>query len=315
MEIKFSKLSGSGNDFICIDNRCGDYDDILDGKERSAGFARALCSRARGIGADGVIFAQSPQVEGVCEIAARFFEPDGSECELCGNGTGCFVRWVIDNGWVSRGRVRILTPAGVVIGENGSGDDTGYVKVCIPDPQQMQTDVTVLLGDRSIKCDYVVMGVPHVVLYVDRIDSADVGGMGPALRRHERFRPQGVNVNFVEILDTGRISLRTWEFGVEGETLACGTGSAAAAIITALRRNWPGEYFSGKKAVWVDTKGGDALKIYFTRQSDGRIDHVCLETLVRYIFTGRCHRELAARALGITASKEPTGHLCTDAAD
>ncbi len=307
--IEFSKLSGSGNDFICIDNRDGDYDAIVDDKDRATKFARALCCRATGVGADGVIFAARPEVEGVSDIAARFFEPDGSECELCGNGTGCFVRWVIDNKWVAPGRVRILTPAGVVIGENGSG---GYVKVCIPDPEHLNTDVSVQLGDRPVKCSYVVIGIPHAVLYVDSIDAADVGGLGPALRHHEQFAPQGVNVNFVEIIDTGRLALRTWEFGVEAETLACGTGSAAAAIITAMRENWPDEYFSGKEPILVQTRGGDTLKISFVRESDCRIDEVCLETVVRYIFSGQCHTELAARAVSARQSSAASRDFCAE---
>jgi len=293
MKIEFAKLSGSGNDFVCIDNRDGRYDAPLSDAETAASFARELCSRSKGIGADGLIVALEPDIPGVADIAARFLESDGTECKLCGNGTACFAYWVEHSGWAPPGELKILTPAGVVLAEDGRD---GYVRVCIPLPENTQTDLTLEALGEKLTCDYVVTGVPHAITYVEDVDSADICRLGPALRSHEKFQPRGANANFVEILDEGEIALRTWEFGVEGETLACGTGSAAAAILAAVRHEWPDDYMTGRKPVLVHSRGGDILRVYFTRQEDGGISDVCLETVVRFLFTGTVHADLAARA-------------------
>ncbi|MFW6133499.1 MAG: diaminopimelate epimerase [Planctomycetota bacterium] len=329
--IEFAKLSASGNDFICIDNRDGRYDALLDAPDGQTAarvhFARTLCSRGHGIGGDGVIFAGSPAMDGVAEIGARFIETDGSDCALCGNGTACFVHWVAQMGWVASGSItaepgppahlaedaragrrgmRILTPAGVVLGQDldepsRSGPDGHYARVCISLPQNLQCDLSVTADGRELSCDYVETGIPHVVTYVDDIESADVGGLGPALRHHQRFAPRGANANFVEVLGEGEIALRTYEFGVEGETLACGTGSAAAAILTALRHDWPEAYTRAQRPILVHSRGGDVLRVYFAMDRDKSgeriISDVCLETVVRFVFYGRAHDDLARRAL------------------
>ena len=109
--LEFAKLSGSGNDFICIDNRDGRFDEVLSNPQRIGQFARTICNRWLGVGADGVIFACVPEIEGVSDAEARFFEADGSEAKLCGNGIACFAHWVVGNNWVSGQEVKILTPA------------------------------------------------------------------------------------------------------------------------------------------------------------------------------------------------------------
>ena len=293
--IEFAKLSGSGNDFICIDNRDGRLDALLDSPQRVGRFAQLLCRRRVGIGADGVIFAGTPEVEGFAHVAARFFEADGSETGLCGNGTGCFVRWAIDSGFVADREVKVLTPAGVVVAANGEG---GYVRVCIPAPEDMQRDVEITVRGLPMWCDFVVTGVPHVATYVDDVEGTDVAALGPAIRHHKRFQPRGTNANFVQVLAPGEIALRTWEYGVEGETLACGTGSAAAAILAALRFDWPKEIFSGEQPVLIRVRSGDVLRVYFVRAEDGTIDDVCVETVVRFLCRGTMTPELAAAALG-----------------
>jgi diaminopimelate epimerase len=322
--IKFAKLSGSGNDFVCIDNRGGRFAEMLADTDRVGHFARALCCRGTGVGADGVIFACRPEIDQVADIEARFFESDGSECELCGNGTACFTRWVTARGWVphredptateppghladkvraGQAGVKILTPAGIVLGEDladaGGGAaaaDGTYVRVCIPLPQNMATDIR--LEGTGLTCDYVETGIPHAVVYVDDIDAVDVGRLGPAVRHHRRFQPGGANADFVQVIAPGEIALRTYEFGVEGETLACGTGSAAAAILTAIRFDWPEPYTTGAECVRVRSRSGDVLRVYFARQDDGIVSDVCLETVVRFVFSGSLHGELASYALG-----------------
>ncbi len=290
--IDFEKLSGSGNDFLCIDNRDGRFDRLL-GDQGAGHMAKALCRRGLGVGADGLIFAITPELEGVAHIGARFFEPDGSEAELCGNGTACFLYWVIAHGWVPEGEVKVLTPAGVVRGHNGLNN---YVRVCIPDPEGMQTDLQVTVQEVTWQCDFVVTGVPHLITYVDDLDRLDVACWGPRLRHHPRFGPRGVNANFVQVLGEGRLAVRTFEFGVEAETLACGTGSAAAAIMAARRFHWHQDYTTGRRPVHIRARSGDLLKVWFTA-SGGLVTDVCLETIVRVVCAGVVSPELTAIAL------------------
>jgi len=292
--IGFAKLSGSGNDFVCVDNMGGRYDGLLDDSGRIGHFARSLCHRGVGVGADGIIFACKPDIEGVADIAARFFEADGSEAELCGNGTGCFVHWATDRGWVAAGEIRILTPAGVVIGSNSDGQ---YVRVCIPAPEDIRSDFELRMEDWLWRCDYAVTGVPHVITYVDDVDNVDVAHWGPAIRHHPDFRPRGANANFVQLIAEGQIALRTYEFGVEAETLACGTGSAAAAILASIHFNWPKAYRSGQLPVRVRARSGDVLRVYFNERSNGVVDDVCLETVVRFLCCGEVHPDLKAVAM------------------
>ncbi len=291
--IEFAKLSGSGNDFACIDNRDGRFDELLGAPEHIGRFARLLCRRSMGIGADGVIFCCESEVGELADVAARFFEADGSETDLCGNGTACFARWAFDSGFVGDSEIRILTPAGVVLAQRS---DAAYITVCIPSPEHRRQDVEITVGGFPICCDFVITGVPHVVTYVDDVEEIDMARVGPAIRHHERFAPQGVNANFVQILRAGEIAVRTWEYGVEGETLACGTGSASAAILAALRFDWPKEYRCHEKPVLVHSRSGDLLRVYFTEKHDGSIDDVCLETIVRFLYRGTISDELAAAA-------------------
>ena len=295
--IGFVKLSGSGNDFICIDDRDGCFDAILSSQDRLSHFTRSLCHRGTGVGADGVIFAIAPQVENTADIGARFFEADGSETDLCGNGTGCFAHWAIAAGFVPDQEIHILTLAGVVLARNRDG---AYVRVCIPNPENMQTDLAVDLHGQRWKCNYIVVGIPHSVTYVDNLDGLDVSCLGRQIRHHDRFAPKGVNANFVQILGPGNIALRTYEYGVEGETLACGTGSAAAAIITVIRCNWGEPFSSGLEPILVHARSGDVLRVYLTVQEDGSVKDLCLETVVRFVYSGTLHPSLTARALDPT---------------
>jgi diaminopimelate epimerase len=292
--IEFAKLSGSGNDFICIDGQDGRFDDLLASPHRAGAFASVLCCRGMGIGADGVIFAVASEIQGIAHLGARFFEPDGSEAALCGNGTACFVRWVLGNRWVPGPEIKVLTSAGVVIGRPS---DNGYVRVCIPLPEDLRTNLDVQAGGTTWKCDYIVTGVPHLVTYVQDVEAVDVAGVGAVLRRSEMFGPRGANANFVQVLSTGELALRTFEYGVEGETLACGTGSAGAAILAARRFAWPKEYTTGGKPVRVHVRSGDVLKVYLTMDASGSVSDLCLETAVRFLYRGTIHGDLAERAM------------------
>ena len=292
--IDFAKLSGSGNDFVCIDGRDGRFEDLLAAPERTEAMAKLLCRRSLGIGCDGVIFSYTPEIPEAADVGARFFEADGSEAGLCGNGVACFARWAFDAGFVDNHKIRILTPAGVVLAERADG---AYITVCIPSPEHRQPDVRICIDGFPLHCDYVVAGVPHIATYVDDVNAIDMARLGPAIRHHEHFAPAGVNANFVQVLGVGELAVRTWEYGVEGETLACGTGSASAAILTALRFDWPGEYRNHDKPILVHARSGDVLRVYFTETDDGRIDDVCVETVVRFLYRGTMTPELTAAAM------------------
>jgi len=291
--ITFSKLSGSGNDFLCIDNRDGLYDAMLADPEWIGHFSRTLCRRALGVGADGIVFALTPDpdVNGFADIGARFMEADGTETYLCGNGTACFVRWAVEKGLVGEGEARILTSAGVV---RGRVLDDGYVRVCIPLPTDKRTGLQLDVGDKTLTCDYVMTGIEHVVTYVDDIAKADVASLGPLLRNHAAFpQPRGVNANFVQVLGEGEIAIRTYEYGVEAETLACGTGSAAAAILSADRFGWGDEYSTGDKPIRVHAPSGDVLRVLFELDAEGLINDLCLDTVVRCTYAGSVCPDLA----------------------
>lgn len=293
--IAFSKLSGSGNDFICIDNRDRRYDAMLADDAWLGHFAQTLCRRALGVGADGIVFALVPEVDSLADVGARFLESDGTETYLCGNGTACFVRWATEKGIVSEGEARILTSAGVV---RGRMLDDGYVRVCIPLPEDRRTDIELDVGGEKLNCDYIVMGIEHVVTYVDDLAAVDVARLGPLLRNHPYFpQPRGVNANFVQVLGKGLIAIRTYEYGVEAETLACGTGSAAAAILSAARFGWTDEYCTGEKPIRVNAPSGDVLRVLFETDSDGRINDLCLDTCVRCTYAGTVCPDLTRLAM------------------
>jgi len=293
--IEFTKLSGSGNDFVVIDDRDDAFRSLLAEAQRVGRFARRLCDRHQGVGADGVIFACRNELPGAAHIGARFFEADGSEAALCGNGVACLTRWAIDRRVGPDGDVTILTSAGTVVGEPREG---GYVRVCIPSPESITPDVEVHVDDLPIWCDYAMTGVPHLAVYVHDVAKADVAHLGPALRHHERFAPRGVNVNFVQVLRPGELAVRTWEYGVEGETMACGTGAASAAILAAQRFAWPEEFSRHERAVLVRARSGDVLRVYFAQAGDCSITDVCVETVVRRLFAGTLCDDLAAAATG-----------------
>lgn len=290
--ISFSKLAAGGNDFICLDNTTGEFDVALR-PENLPGFARGLCRRGLAVGADGVIVACDLGSGSGIDIVVRFLEPDGSEAELCGNGTACFTLWAIENGVVSGPEVKILTAAGTALARVVDVE-RGRVRVCVPNPRDLQLGVELEIKGERWQLDCIQTGVPHAIAFVDCLDHLDVDHWGPGIRHHDYFQPRGVNANFVQTLETGHIAVRTFEFGVEAETLACGTGSAAAAIVSAIRFEWPDEYRSGRTPVQVDVRGGETLLVWFVCADGCQVTDVCLETRARPIYSGVCAPEFAA---------------------
>lgn len=269
MRVNFTKMHGAGNDFILLDNRSGN---VTLTPERVV----RLCDRHRGIGADGLI-ALVPCSSGRADWAWQFFNRDGSIGEMCGNGARCFARFVQRTlGW--NRDLTFETGAGVITARfHGS-----RVTINLTPPRDLRLSQTVLLQNGPVTLHSINTGVPHAVLYVDDAETAPVDTLGPTLRRHPHFGPRGTNVNFVQVLGPGRIRVRTFERGVEAETLACGTGVTAAALISARVHGF-------SPPVTVHVQSGDALEVGFRSQGADFAD-VTLTGPAEFVFEG--HIEL-----------------------
>jgi diaminopimelate epimerase len=217
--IPFVKMNGAGNDFVVIDNRS------LRFTITSEQIAQ-LCNRHFGIGADGVLVVE-PAHQAEVDFRMRYYNADGGEAEMCGNGARCFARFVHPLRRLNAEQVRFLTPAGLIVGEY-VGDE---VRVSLTEPIETQLHQRADFGWGEIEYHFMNTGVPHAVIFVPEAASADVVAQGRAVRRSTIF-PRGTNVNFVQVTDSGKLIVRTYERGVEDETLACGTGVVASALVT-----------------------------------------------------------------------------------
>ncbi|PIU40639.1 MAG: diaminopimelate epimerase, partial [Candidatus Omnitrophica bacterium CG07_land_8_20_14_0_80_50_8] len=187
----------------------------------------------------------------------RIMNPDGSEAPMCGNGVRCLAKFAADRG-IARHRLSIETLAGMIY-----ADVKGErVKARMVEPTDLKLNFEIRVRGRKERLNFVNTGVPHAVKMVDFVSRCDVDGLGAAIRRHPYFAPHGANVDFVSLRKDGALDVRTYERGVEGETLACGTGSTAAALVFAAQKNL-------KSPVLVYTKSGETLKIYFSRAGIG----------------------------------------------
>ncbi len=254
--MKFTKMDGAGNDFVLVDG----------GTKDLKGLARFLCQGKTGVGADGLLVLEKSKK---ADFRMRIFNADGSEAEMCGNGLRCAVLY-----FGKKGKVKIETIAGMYEAEITGKDK---VKIKMEGPKDLKLDIPIAANDRKIKVNYIDSGVPHVVIFVQGLDGIDVRSIGQAVRYHERFKPRGANVDFVEIIDDKNIKMRTYERGVEGETLACGTGAVASAIISNAQQGT-------KDNVNVHVKGG-VLKVYF-KNKKGEIEDVFLEGEAKEVYKG-----------------------------
>jgi len=276
--MRFAKLQGSGNDFVVIDNRDGKVEEFLrslnlDIKE----FVKGVCAFHTGVGADGLILIENPE-NPENHFKWQFFNSDGSVAEMCGNGSRCAVRFAFDEGIVGK-EVRFETLAGVIKAYVLDGGKR--IKVQLTPPKDYR-EVSLSLDTQSIEGYFINTGVPHFVAVVNDLEKIDVKKLGRAIRFHPEFQPKGTNVNFIEREGDDAIRIRTYERGVEGETLACGTGATASAIVA---------YKNGivsKKPVRVLTKGGEVIAIDF----DDEFKEVFLEGGVVRVFDGFLRREL-----------------------
>jgi diaminopimelate epimerase len=262
--LRFTKMDGAGNDFILIDNRAGDIH-----LNRSQ-IAR-LCDRHRGIGADGVLLLENPSDH--ADFRMRYFNADGGEAEMCGNGARCFARFA-SKVTGARDTISFETPAGVISSEL-SGD---LVTLQMTEPTDLRLDIPLQIGPGKKTAHFINSGVPHVVLPVARIDDIDVPREGSAIRHHEMFSPKGANVNFIEKRGIDKIAIRTYERGVEDETLACGTGVVASALVFAATENV-------KSPICVLVQGGDELRVGFEK-NDKQFRKVTLTGPAEFVFEG-----------------------------
>jgi len=258
-------MNGAGNDFVLIDGRAGR-------PELSREQIVRLCDRHRGIGADGLIVLTTCE-SGKADWAWEFFNSDGSTGEMCGNGARCFGRFVQRRTGNDQD-FSFETEAGV-IKAHFQGDQ---VTVNLTDPHGLRLNEVLTLSDGPQTVHSLNTGVPHAVLFVPDADKAMVQQHGPELRRHPYFGPKGTNVNFVQVLGPNSIRVRTFERGVEGETLACGTGVTASAIIAS-------QVYHFKPPIKVHVLAGDELAVNF-EERDGGFRAVCLTGPADFVFEG-----------------------------
>ena len=262
--IPFFKMAASGNDFVLIDARRRSF------KKGLAALARRMCDRRRGVGADGLLILESSRR---ADVRMRIFNPDGSEPAMCGNGIRCAaVFCAASNRRVSR--LRIETGAGIVRVEVARG----MARVHLTPPKEIRLHRRIRIAGKNLQVHTIDTGVPHAVTLVGNVQKVDISKLGSALRFHSAFKPHGTNVDFVQIKSPRRIAVRTYERGVEAETLACGTGVSASGVIAGLVKGV-------SSPVLVETRSGDVLKVSF-KESGGEIQHITLEGGANLTFHG-----------------------------
>lgn len=248
MKIRFTKMHGLGNDFVVLDA-------VRQNFVPTPAQARWLADRHFGVGCDQILVVEPPQT-GNADFRYRIFNADGGEVEQCGNGARCFVRFVHEQGLTTKREIRVETLAGIITPRL---EDNGEVTVDMGVPRWQPAEIpfladsddlvqTLEFAGRSARITAVSMGNPHAVQVVDHVDSAPVARDGPLIEAHPRF-PKRVNAGFMEVVDRHHIRLRVYERGA-GETLACGTGACAAAVV-GIRRNLL------DSPVRVATRGGE----------------------------------------------------------
>lgn len=263
-------MTGSGNDFVMVDSRHttpADWspDDI-----------RAVCARGTGVGADGLVFIGPGSQPGA--IRMIYFNADGSRASMCGNAALCSTRLAPRLGYTHPDRMILETDAGTY--ESRAGSDGDYAELHLA-PVSAPTAMPGLAtdpGERQVAL--CTVGVPHLVVLVDDVERVEVTARGKALRAHPAVGPAGANANFISAGD-GRAGwrMRTYERGVEDETLACGTGAVAAACALA-------EWGLAQPPLTIDTRSGRQLVVRAHKTSDGRYDDVWLQGEARLVLRG-----------------------------
>jgi len=265
MEIAFTKMHGAGNDFVMIDNRKGTV-------SLSSQQVAALCDRRFGIGADGLILLEAPASDNL-DATMVYYNADGGRVDMCGNGARCFTSFALLNGVGNGTSVDFQTDAGPM---NATADN-GQFTIHMTPVHSLALGKQLATSEGQYQYDFMNTGVEHVVTYTQDVESINIVPEGSAIRYHESF-PSGANANFAEIQTDGIIKVRTYERGVEDETLACGTGVTAVAISANLTRDLP-------TPISVLVRGGDVLKVDF-QCSGNEITDITLTGPAKVVFTG-----------------------------
>ena len=282
--LDFTKMNGAGNDFVLLDNRTGEL-------QLEPALIARLCDRHSGVGADGVLLAEMP-AGGQAELRMRYFNADGGEVEMCGNGARCFARYGApllaggNAGSREREELSFQTEAGVIhahlegdrvrlaMSQPFDGREVGALHIKQVDAAERETVHT--------KIYFMNTGVPHAVVPVDDLGTFPVVAYGRALRHNEKFAPAGTNANFIQVLGPAELALRTYERGVEDETLACGTGATASALVHAELTD-----MTGAGTITVRVHSGEHLHIGFERTAPWTFTNVTLSGPADFVFEGR----------------------------
>ena len=254
-------MVASGNDFVVIESG-----QKLQGAQSYKLLAREICDRKFGVGADGLLLLGKSKEAGV---RMRIFNADGSEAEMCGNGARCTALYV------GSGCKKIETKAGIIDTEVNKDN----VRIKLTQPKNLRLNILIKVSGRLIRASFINTGVPHAVVFTEGLEKIDIANLGRKIRYHKNFAPAGTNVDFVEVLNNNSLKIRTYERGVEDETLACGTGSVAAALITAYSLQLTANKIN------VYTKSGEILKVYFERAGNN-FKNVWLEGKARIVYKG-----------------------------
>ncbi len=287
-KIPFMKFSGAGNDFIVVDNR----DRVLDPKKMTA-FVSGVCRRHLSVGADGLIFVEKSRKY---DFRWRFHNNDGGEASFCGNGARCVARFAYLKK-IAPKSMRFEGAAGIVEAEvNGE-----QVTVHVPEPSDIRPNIRLAVppyrrrrndipGEASVPHEGTMLeghaintGVPHFVYFVQDVATAEVIGIGRPIRWHEAFKPDGTNVNFTQVVDRHTIKIRTYERGVEDETLACGSGALATALLAAL-------VHKVESPITVIPLSGMPLRVSF-KQAGERFTNLTLTGEARAVYDGQMRPE------------------------
>jgi diaminopimelate epimerase len=262
--LRFTKMDGAGNDFVMIDNRGGEV------QLQPEQIVR-ICDRHRGVGADGILLFENGT--NGADFRMVYYNRDGGEAEMCGNGARCFARFANKVAGAPE-KISFQTPAGVI----GARLHDDLVTLNMSDPTSLRLNLKLQIDAEEAVVHFINSGVPHVVVPVSRIDVVDVRGQGAAIRRHKNFSPNGANVNFLEKRGQNEIGIRTYERGVEDETLACGTGVVASALIFAATEKVDGP-------ITIVVRSGSELNVDFERDAE-KFRAVTLTGPAEFVFEG-----------------------------
>lgn len=276
--VTFTKMHGLGNDYICIN--C--LENIL-AENKLPQIARYMCNRNFGIGADGLILVQESSV---ANIKMRIFNKDGSEAEMCGNGIRCFAKYIYDNKIIDKQSISIETKAGVkgvrlkvlngevyeIEVDMGRPIFDDIKNISVQNNYRIPISVNIKVDDTRFIGNYVSMGNPHLVIFVNNVENIDIEKYGPAIENMKCF-PNKINVEFVQALGRNTLKIRTWERGV-GETYACGTGSCASFCIA---------YYKGICSSYVKAilRGGE-LNLNYNKQNG----HIIMSGIATKVYDG-----------------------------